>query len=647
MRKFFFLLSFCLTMTILSAAVSKTVVLTAAGSLTTSLTATEKTTITDLTVTGPIDARDFKCLRDELTVLSTLDLSGANIVAFTGVGGTFSVSSTYLANTMPIYAFSNSSKYNATLTSITLPSTVTAMAASAFYKCSALVTVNLPASFTTIGASDFGFCTALTTINVDANNATYSSADGVLYTKDGTGLVQFPSGKATTFVVPATVDSLALNSFLSNTSLTAITFPASLIRIGNSALSGCTGLTSVDLSATSATSIGNSAFNGCTGLTSVLIPQTVTTIGTSAFSGCTVLGSVILPSNLLTISTSLFSGCKLLSSVNIPSTVTTIGANAFLNCLALTSITIPASVTGIGATPFSGNPTNVTVDPGNLNYSSLNGILYTKDQITLIGAPTNFAGACVIPSTVTTILTSAFKGCTLLTSISIPSGLITIGVSAFNGCTNLEIASLDFPATFTTLGSSAFAGCTKIASVTIPASVTTLGGSTFNGCTGLTAVTIPATFVSMGYSEFSSCPALTSFTCLKTTCPTISSSFITNPDLLTKCTLYVPAAAISTYTSSNFWGKGSAGTGKGVFLTITSIPDVVSSVEKPSAQDFKVRITSNGIIVEGADNETVNIYTVNGQRIASGKIQANNVISLPKNAIYLVQVGNKTTKVIL
>ena len=636
-----------MTMTILSAQVSKTVTMTAAGSLTTTLTATEKTTITDLIITGPIDARDFKCLRDELTLLSTLDLTNSNIVAFEGVGGTFSVSQKYLANTIPIYALSVSPKYNATLTSITLPSTVTAMAASTFYKCTALVTVNLPASFTTIGASDFGFCTALTTINVDANNLTYSSADGVLYTKDGTGLVQFPSGKATTFVVPATVDSLAFNSFLSNTSLTAITLPASLIRIGSSALSGCTALTSIDMSATSVTSIGNSAFSSCTGLTSVLIPQTVTTIGTSAFSGCTVLGSVILPSNLLTISTSLFSGCKVLSSVNIPSTVISIGNNAFLNCVALTAITIPASVTTIGTTPFSGNPTNVTVDQSNPNYSSLNGILYSKDQTTLIGAPTTFSGACNMPSSVTTIFTSAFKGCNLLTSITIPSGLISIGSSAFNGCTNLEIASLNFPATFTTLGSSAFAGCAKIVSVNIPATVTVLGGSTFNGCSSLTTVSIPATFVSMGFSEFSSCPALTSFTCLKATCPTISSSFITNPIWLTTCTLYVPAASVSTYQLSNFWGKGALGTAKGTFLTISSIEGLTTSVEKTSSQEVKVRVTSNGITVEGAENETVNVYTINGQKVASSKIRTNAIISLAKNAIYMVQVGNKTTKVIL
>jgi hypothetical protein len=645
MRKIFFLLGFCMTMTILSAQVSKTITTTAVNSLTTTLTATEKTTITDLTVSGPIDARDFKCLRDELTALSTLDLTNATIALFTGTGGTFSVSATYNANTIPIYAFSNSSKYNNTLTSITLPSTVTAMAASTFYKCTALVTVNLPASLTTLGASDFGFCTALTTINVDTNSATYSSADGVLYTKDGTGLIQFPSGKATTFVVPATVDSLAFNSFLSNTSLTAITFPASLIRIGSSALSGCTGLTSIDMSATSTTSIGGSAFFGCTGLTSVLIPQTVTTIGTSAFSGCTVLGSVILPSNLQTISTSLFSGCKVLSSVNIPSTVTSIGGTAFLNCLALTAITIPASVTTIGATPFSGNPTNVTVEPGNQNYSSLNGILYTKDQTTLIGAPISYVGACDMPSTVTAISASAFKGCTLLTSITIPSGLISIGISAFNGCTNLAIASLNFPATFTTLGSSAFTGCAKITNVTIPTSVTVLGGSTFQGCSGLTTVSIPATFVSMGYSEFSSCPALTSFYCYKPTCPTISSSFITNPIWLTACTLYVPADAVSAYQLSNFWGKGTLGTAKGTFLAIS--PIILTSVEKPLAQEVKVRITSNGIIVEGAENESVNVYTVNGQKISSCKNRANAVISLAKNAIYLVQVGNKTTKVIL
>ena len=88
----------------------------------------------------------------------------------------------------------------------------------------------------------------------------------------------------------------------------------------------------------SVTSIGDSAFSGCSGLTSVTIPSSVTSIDWYAFENCSGLTSVTIPSSVTSIGRYAFSGCSGLTSVTIPSGVTSIGQDAFYNSSGLTSV---------------------------------------------------------------------------------------------------------------------------------------------------------------------------------------------------------------------------------------------------------------------------------------------------------------------
>ena len=101
----------------------------------------------------------------------------------------------------------------------------------------------------------------------------------------------------------------------------------------------------------SVTSIGESAYSGCSGLTSVTIPNSVTSIGTNAFSGCSGLTSVNIGTGVTSIGESAFYNCSM-TSVTIPNSVTYIGEYAFLSCSGLTSVTIGNSLTSIGYSAF-------------------------------------------------------------------------------------------------------------------------------------------------------------------------------------------------------------------------------------------------------------------------------------------------------
>ena len=148
---------------------------------------------------------------------------------------------------------------NSSVTSITIPNSVTSIGVAAFYSCTSLTSIIIPNSITSIGVSAFVDCTSLASITI-----------------------------------PNSVTRIGNNTFYGCTSLASITIPDSVTSIGNSVFYGCFGLTTLTIPS-SVTSIGNFVFSNCTGLTSITIPNSVTSIGNSAFYGCTSLVNVYLP----------------------------------------------------------------------------------------------------------------------------------------------------------------------------------------------------------------------------------------------------------------------------------------------------------------------------------------------------------------
>ncbi len=170
-----------------------------------------------------------------------------------------------------------------------------------------------------------------------------------------------------------------------------------------------------NLTITNGTAIADSALEGCTALSSVTIPSTVKSIGANAFKGCTALTSVTLPSGLTSIGNYAFSESGL-TSISIPNTVTSLGEYAFYKCSALATANIPTAITAIPAHLFN-------------------------DCIAL--------SAITLPEGTTSIGEYAFRKCTSLTTIAIPLSVETIGAHAFEGSTGLTKVTFSGESTHT------------------------------------------------------------------------------------------------------------------------------------------------------------------------------------------------------
>jgi hypothetical protein len=226
-------------------------------------------------------------------------------------------------------------------------------------------------------------------------------------------------------------------------------------------------------------------------------------------------GAVIIPSKISGLPvTGIGDGAfynVFLTSVTIPDSVTGIGDYAFNYCASLTNVTIPASVTNIGQVPFYGCTSlpAIMVDPENMFYSSLNGVLFNQNETALFEFPCGFDGSYTIPAGVTTIESSAFADCGNLTGLTIPDSVTNIGDYAFNGC---GLTNVIIPNSLINVGDNAFFGCSGLTSVTIPNTVTNIGVYAFLDCYSLTSVTIPGSVISVGDGAFEYCYDVTNAT---------------------------------------------------------------------------------------------------------------------------------------
>lgn len=310
---------------------------------------------------------------------------------------------------------------------------------------------------------------------VSGFNAYLKSVNGVLYSKDGSVLIQCPTAKEGSFTVPSSVKKIAENAFRGCRKLTRVTIPDSVTSIGKAAFQNASMLTDVRLSSNvknirsetfdgcynlreitipgSVKEIGANAFSGCKRISKISIPDSVTSIGYHSFAGCTSVTGVRLsrkmtyiPSNafrnavnLKTISNTAnieeiasraFDGCIRLNGFSFSERLDSIGWEAFHNCKELGVVRIPAKTSYIAGDAFVGAASKFVVDSANPNYAADDGVLFDEKRTQLIQVPAKRTGTVKIPEGVKRISKEAFAGCEKLEQIYLPASLRTIdGVS--------------------------------------------------------------------------------------------------------------------------------------------------------------------------------------------------------------------------
>lgn len=326
----------------------------------------DNTTVTSLKVTGPVNAVDFEYITGTLTSLTSLDLSGAEIKAVSGLK-TATGNTEFAANELPHYAL-----FGAKVSSVVLPDNIVTIGEGALGDTD-ITSITIPASVTTISNYAFANCDRLTEITI-----------------------------------PSTVTSLGSGIWKGCTALEKATLYSRVDEIGESMFAGCTSLSEVLLQPTYK-SLGNSAFAGCTKLADFSFPASLVSIGDKTFynSGLTTvnLGDA---KALASIGDFAFAECTALESVNFSDATPALGKGIFFDDSALVQVQLPASTTVIPAFTFKGAN---SIDAENVIPASTQKI----DDYALCGW--DHAESFTLPEELTYLGTGAMEGWTALQKI--------------------------------------------------------------------------------------------------------------------------------------------------------------------------------------------------------------------------------------
>lgn len=187
---------------------------------------------------------------------------------------------------------------------------------------------------------------------VSEENPTFCSVDGVLFSKNMTHLVCYPSGNPRkSYKVPEEVKVIVESAFWFSEKLTELILPNGLVEIEADGIRGCSGLTQIKLPQ-SLRILHANAFMTCSKLKSIEIPEGVTEIPFGAFWSCYELSKVKLPSTITLIDSYAFAACYPLTEINFPEGLLKMGGLCFALCSKLTIVTLPKSLQSVKATVF-------------------------------------------------------------------------------------------------------------------------------------------------------------------------------------------------------------------------------------------------------------------------------------------------------
>lgn len=265
-------------------------------------------------------------------------------------------------------AFANCEK----LKTVTLNNGLTEIGGGAFSYCKSLEKITIPETVKKLDGSSFAYCPSLKSITVSSKNKYFSSdASGVLYNKNKTELLKYPTARtSTSYTVASSTKTIAQQAFEKANNLTKIVLPANLTRIEDYAFGYSEKLASVT-APKKLTSLGENTFAGTAWYNKLpkgpvyfakafygykgTAPSGTFTVkdGTSCIASYALraqkkITKIVLPSTVADIGKGAFKDCIRLKSINIPNKVKEIKDETFSNCQKLDSLTLSAYVVSIG-----------------------------------------------------------------------------------------------------------------------------------------------------------------------------------------------------------------------------------------------------------------------------------------------------------
>ncbi len=356
---------------------------------------------------------------------------------------------TYNGETYDVVALGEMAFYGASLSGLTIPSSVVQIKEACFRGASGLTTISVSASVTNIEMWALA-AKGLNSINVDENNPNYTSIDGILFSKDTSTLVECPRGKSGTITLPQNTRHIAPCAFCDCKSITGVSLPD--------------GLSSIDFW----------AFTGSDRLNNIVIPSSVSYLGDNLFAGCSALTNLTIAEG----NTHYYIDEKAIYSV---------GGDTLVSChKSADTVILPSTLRVVSGFMFNSN----------VKY------IYVPDEVTTIASNAfsySSLECIVLPSYLERMDDYAFDYCTSLASVSMPLTLDTMGRACFELCTNLS--SISIPNGLRTVPREAFMYCTALSHITWGDDVETIDSYAFGNC-AMSSLQLPPSLKVVRYEAF-------------------------------------------------------------------------------------------------------------------------------------------------
>lgn len=260
-----------------------------------------------------------------------------------------------------------------------------------------------------------------------------------------------------------------------------------------------------------------------------VVPDTVTTLVDYCFDGCDKLTELEVGNSVTAIQTSAFGTCTHMKTLTIGNGVQDVG-NLFSNCNLpeLETLNLGSGFTKIEYLYELPSVMNINISENNTVYTSVDGILYSKDKTILEKFPCGRTGTFQIPEGVTSVkgftnckigkivipegvtMVGNFSGCKNLTELQIPDSVTDAEIFSVANCTNLE--KIQISNGIKELDQFSFSGCSKLKEVILPERLETIEQYAFKDCVSLTEITFPEKLRILRGNVFSGCTTLSKVT---------------------------------------------------------------------------------------------------------------------------------------